>query len=242
MCHECAVCHSKAPSRPGLRAKKIAPCTICSYEVDCEDIVDLRTGADANLPGIDTSHMDCDWRSYVANRRDPPSWRIARSLISQGYAGILVPSFAREATRADQHLVLWKWSNWRPHMVQVLIRTNASQEISCLGIERTDCMRRRKRRVGQGASSKPTRFIRTMRWASLRLAHSKLAQKPAIQNIVRLQIHKVEVHVADRQVFRIDAARRACRPPRKSSALETRIENIAVGIDVVQVGVDVEIE
>ena len=158
-----------------------------------------------------------------------------------------MPEFSYRVSRARQRVrtSTWCYGNgatggrtWS----KSLIRTNASQEISCLGIERTDCMRRRKRRVGQGASSKPTRFIRTMRWASLRLAHSKLAQKPAIQNIVRLQIHKVGVHVADRQVFRIDAARRACRPPRKSSALETRIENIAVGIDVVQVGVDVEIE
>jgi RES domain-containing protein len=63
--------------------------------------------------------MHCDWRSYVANGRNPPSWRLARYLISQGYAGILVPSFAREATHEDQNLVLWKWSNWRPHMVKV---------------------------------------------------------------------------------------------------------------------------
>jgi len=39
--------------------------------------------------------------------------------MSDGYAGILVPSFAPQPTFTDQNLVLWKWSDRRPHRVRV---------------------------------------------------------------------------------------------------------------------------
>jgi RES domain-containing protein len=97
----------------------IPPCTLCSYEVDCADVVDLRTDAGCAAQGIHPADMDCDWRAYVANGCDPPSWRIARRLISDGHAGILVPSFAPNTTYKDQNLVLWKWSNRPPHLVNV---------------------------------------------------------------------------------------------------------------------------
>jgi RES domain-containing protein len=99
--------------------KMMPPCTLCSYEVDCTDVVDLRTEADCDVHCINPSDMACDWRAYVGREHDPPSWNIARRLISEGHAGILVPSFAPKATNADQNLVLWKWSNRPPHLVNV---------------------------------------------------------------------------------------------------------------------------
>jgi RES domain-containing protein len=108
-----------APSHQGLGSKLILPCVLCSYEVDCEDIVDLGTKADCAVQAIDPTDMECDWRSYVASGCEPPSWHLARRLISDGYAGILVPSFAPGATSVDQNLVLWKWGNQPPHQVNV---------------------------------------------------------------------------------------------------------------------------
>jgi RES domain-containing protein len=98
-------------------SEKFEPCVLCTYDVDCTDIVDLRTDANRSAYAIDLSDMQCDWRSYVRQGLEPPSWRIARHLISDGFAGILVPSFAPGATSAN--LVLWKWSNWPPYRVSV---------------------------------------------------------------------------------------------------------------------------
>jgi RES domain-containing protein len=100
-------------------SKLISPCTLCSYEIDCADIVDLRTDGGCAVQCIDPCDKACDWRAYVANGRDPPSWHIARRLISDGHAGVLVESFAPSATCKDQNLVLWKWSNRPPHSVNV---------------------------------------------------------------------------------------------------------------------------
>ena len=63
--------------------------------------------------------MAAGWFSSLAEGRQPPSWRIARRLIAEGKAGILVPSYAPGATPADHNLVLWDWSDRPPHKVSV---------------------------------------------------------------------------------------------------------------------------
>ena len=99
-------------------AYKIEPCVLCSYEVACEDIVDLRTAARSE-PAVRFEDMACPWFALLADGKEPPSWEIARRLYSEGKAGILVPSFASGATVEDHNLVLWRWSDQPPHQVQV---------------------------------------------------------------------------------------------------------------------------
>ena len=65
------------------------------------------------------SDMTCAWFSDISQGREPPSWRIARSLIAEGKAGVLVPSFAPGTTPADQNLVLWKWGKSLPHKTSI---------------------------------------------------------------------------------------------------------------------------
>ena len=100
-------------------AHKIEPCVLCSYDVDCEDVVDLRTDDARAAGGVSTQDMSGGWFSFLAERRAPPSWRIARRLIAEGAAGILVPSYAPGATSADHNLVLWNWSDRPPHQIAV---------------------------------------------------------------------------------------------------------------------------
>jgi RES domain-containing protein len=100
-------------------AHKIEPCVLCSYDVDCEDIVDLRGEDERGAAGVARDELACAWFADLARRREPPSWRIARRLIDAGSAGILAPSFAPGATSEDQNLVLWRWSDALPHMVSV---------------------------------------------------------------------------------------------------------------------------
>jgi RES domain-containing protein len=98
---------------------KLEPCVLCSYEVDCEDIADLRTGAGRALFRFDYEDMACPWFSDISNGRVPASWTHVRRLIDEGCAGILVPSFARRAGALDHNLVLWKWDAKLPHKVHV---------------------------------------------------------------------------------------------------------------------------
>ena len=98
-------------------AHKIEPCVLVSYDVDCEDIVDLRSARSRTKHGIKLSDMSCAWFALAASGKDPPSWQIARKLIAKGIAGILVPSFVHRATPADRNLVLWNWSNALPHKI-----------------------------------------------------------------------------------------------------------------------------
>ena len=100
-------------------AFKIDPCVLCSYEVDCDKIADLRTDASRAKHGVALEDMSSAWWSLKLERKEPSSWRLARRLIGEAYAGILVPSFAPGARPADQNLVLWNWSDRLPHQVRV---------------------------------------------------------------------------------------------------------------------------
>ena len=100
-------------------AHKIEPCVLCSYDVDCEDIVDLCSDEGCKVAGVSPEEMGCAWFFDISQGRQPASWRIARRLIEEGNAGALVPSFAPGATAADQNLVLWTWGGRLPHKVSV---------------------------------------------------------------------------------------------------------------------------
>lgn len=100
-------------------AFKIDPYVLCSYDVDCADIADLRKDAGRASHGIDLGEMACAWFVDAAGGKEPPSWRIARKLMADGHAGTLVPSFAPGAADDDHNLVLWKWGARPPHKVTV---------------------------------------------------------------------------------------------------------------------------
>jgi len=100
-------------------AFKINPCVLVAYEVDCEDIADLRNERGRAAHGVALADMACAWFSFIVAGKTPPSWTLVGQLMSAGHAGILVPSFAPDATEADHNLVLWNWSDRPPHQVRV---------------------------------------------------------------------------------------------------------------------------
>ena len=100
-------------------ARRFEPLTACSYEVDVEDLVDLRTEKDREHEGIDISTLACPWALDRATGRTPASWALAERLMAAGAAGLLVPSFAVGATIEMTNLVLWRWGNDLPHSVHV---------------------------------------------------------------------------------------------------------------------------
>ncbi len=100
-------------------ARKFEPCVLCTYEIDCEDVFDLRAEADRRAAGVAEEDMACAWFADAAAGRDPPSWRLARKLIAGGAAGLRAPSTVNGASAGDANLVLWRWSGRLPHQVKV---------------------------------------------------------------------------------------------------------------------------
>jgi RES domain-containing protein len=100
-------------------AHRLTPYVLCSYDVDCDDVVDLRTDAGRASAGVELPDLGCAWASALIAGREPESWAVIRRLLADGCAGALVPSFATGAAVDDQNLVLWRWGPDLPHRVAV---------------------------------------------------------------------------------------------------------------------------
>lgn len=99
---------------------KAQPMTLCAYEVDCDDILNLTDAGTCEAHSIAPSDLSCPWELMQARGVTPPSWDLAFRLAGEGYAGIIVPSFAAGATADDRNLVFWKWADALPHSVKVI--------------------------------------------------------------------------------------------------------------------------
>lgn len=99
---------------------KAQPMTLCAYEVDCADVVDLTDPATLAELGIAADHLACPWEDMAARGVKPPSWLLAERLIEAGHAGALVRSFAPGTATEDVNAVFWRWSNEPPHKVRVV--------------------------------------------------------------------------------------------------------------------------
>jgi RES domain-containing protein len=100
-------------------AGKIQPLTICMYEIDCDNIVDLTDETARATQNVSLEDLSCAWALDLANGREPASWRISRRFIQDGAAGLLVPSFAVNARPDMKNAVLWKWGADLPCKVEV---------------------------------------------------------------------------------------------------------------------------
>jgi RES domain-containing protein len=100
-------------------AHRFYPLTICAYNVDVDDIIDLRTDSGRAAEGIDLASMAGPWAYDLARGKLPSSWKIVKLLIAKGAAGILTPSFATGARPDMANLVLWRWGSALPYKVEV---------------------------------------------------------------------------------------------------------------------------
>lgn len=100
-------------------AHRLTPYVLCSYDIDCDDVADLRTDTGRAGHGVALTDLACAWGDALIEGKDPASWDVVRHLIADGHSGMLVPSFANGATPDDQNLVLWRWGPDLPHKVLV---------------------------------------------------------------------------------------------------------------------------
>ena len=99
---------------------KAQPMTLCAYDVDCDDVLDLIDPAIRSAHGIGSADLACSWKDLSTRGEIPPSWALADHLIAGGCAGVIVPSFASGATTADVNAVFWSWGAGQPNQVRVI--------------------------------------------------------------------------------------------------------------------------
>ncbi len=88
------------------RTKRMQPTLFVSYEASLVDVVDAAaSGLDDAVLGAD------DWQRRMDAEGMAPSQLLADELAAQGAQGLLVRSYAPEASPADLNLVLWRWSS-----------------------------------------------------------------------------------------------------------------------------------
>ena len=98
---------------------RLLPLTMCEYDIDCAEVADLRDAAGRDRHGTTWDELACGWLMVQSERRQAPSWLVAERLRSEGYCGLLIPSFVPGATDANHNLVLWRWGPDLPHQVIV---------------------------------------------------------------------------------------------------------------------------
>jgi RES domain-containing protein len=87
----------------------IRPGTFCAYDVTVDRALDLTSVDVLKLLGVEPAARYAPWKAiHLAQRRVPPGWRIAETLISLGAAGVLVPSIQMAG---GTNLVLWHWND-----------------------------------------------------------------------------------------------------------------------------------
>jgi RES domain-containing protein len=99
---------------------KAQPMTLCAYDVDCADLIDLTDAAVLADQAISPDHLACPWEDMAARGVRPPSWVLADRLLAAGHAGALVRSFAPGAAQDDVNAVFWRWSDAAPHKVRAI--------------------------------------------------------------------------------------------------------------------------
>ena len=99
--------------------KRLQPFTMCEYDVDCDEVLDLSSEAARAAQGVPRDALGCAWLTFQLAGRQAPSWLVVDRLKTAGHVGILVPSFVPGATDANVNLVLWRWGPDRPHKVGV---------------------------------------------------------------------------------------------------------------------------
>lgn len=113
------------------------PYTFYFLQIDCKDIADLSDPKVRKKLKVHWNDLECpNWESDMNKGVEPACHALAKRLIDEGYAGIIVNSFARGATPDDLNLVLWTWDDVTErkirsdHTVCVLERDALPRDVS----------------------------------------------------------------------------------------------------------------
>jgi len=89
----------------------LQPTTLVAYRADIQPIFDTRDAMALAEQGMSPLLIaDPGWRARMNAGQPVPTQDLAERLVSCGFAGLLVPSFAKGAAPGDLNLVLWRWN------------------------------------------------------------------------------------------------------------------------------------
>ncbi len=96
--------------REANQVGNVQPTVLVFYRADLGPIFDTRDTAALNDYGQSAGSLaDSGWRTAMLERRTAPSQEFARALVADGFAGLLVRSFAKGTSASNLNLVLWRW-------------------------------------------------------------------------------------------------------------------------------------
>lgn len=93
----------------------LQPTMLVCYEAAIERVFDTRDAAALRGQDLDTATLAAtSWRDEMRQTGAARTQTFAHDLITQGYCGLLVRSFAAGTGAHDLNLVLWRWGNAPP--------------------------------------------------------------------------------------------------------------------------------
>lgn len=99
-------------------AYRFEPLTICSYEIASIELADLADEALLQAAGITHDDLSSAWLLERSEGLRPRSWSVHDKL-QKHWAGVYVPSFARNARPEFRNIVLWRWNTGTSDQVSV---------------------------------------------------------------------------------------------------------------------------
>lgn len=97
--------------REANQVGSLQPTILVSYAADLGpifDTCDVGVLEQYNMTAVKLA--DPAWRTRMLDGQAVPTQDFARDLIADGFAGLLIRSFAKGATAADFNIVLWHWT------------------------------------------------------------------------------------------------------------------------------------
>lgn len=89
----------------------LQPTILVSYRADLAPVFDTRDADARGRYGVTPDMLEHPgWRADMLEGRTVPTQSLANALIREGFAGLLVRSFAKGTTAATLNLVLWRWT------------------------------------------------------------------------------------------------------------------------------------
>jgi RES domain-containing protein len=93
------------------------PGMLVAYNVSVTGLVDLTDPLILALLECDPIILSNPWKAVaLIEKKEPPTWTLAEKLISQGYAGLRVPSVRAKGA----NIVLWRWNDDQSRKVETL--------------------------------------------------------------------------------------------------------------------------
>lgn len=99
--------------REANQAGSLQPTVLVSYTADLGPIFDSRDAEDLRKREISVNTLsDPGWRMKMLDGQPVPTQAFASGLIADGFAGLLIQSFAKGASGTDFNLVVWRWKGF----------------------------------------------------------------------------------------------------------------------------------